>query len=65
MIDSYYTVKDVALRFNVTIETVRRWCRTDKIEYIKGQGTKGRILFSYEMIERFFDTQYDRYIPDA
>lgn len=51
--DYRYTIDDVAETFNVNRETVRRWCREGKIEYIKLPGTKGEYRFSKDNVEKF------------
>ena len=52
-----YGVKDVAKKFDVTPETVRRWCREEKIRFIKLPGRKGGYRFSKEDIEEFVNNQ--------
>ena len=42
------TIEAVAKNFDVTPETVRRWCRQEKIKYIKLPGEKGEYRFSKE-----------------
>lgn len=51
--DYKYTIDDVAETFNVNRETVRRWCREQKIGYIKLPGEKGEYRFSKNDIENF------------
>jgi excisionase family DNA binding protein len=51
--DYKYSVKDVALKFNVTEETVRRWCRNEKIKFLKMPGIKGQFMFSEDDIKNF------------
>jgi|SRR3990167_10767933 len=51
--DYKYSVDDVAKRFRVTHETVRRWCRTNKIKFLKLPGVKGKFLFSNEDLKNF------------
>jgi len=43
-----HTIDDVANMFNVNKETVRRWCRDEKIKFIKlpGDSGKGEYRFS-------------------
>jgi len=51
--DYRYTIDDVAETFNVTKETVRRWCRERRIDYIKLPGEKGEYRFSKNDVEKF------------
>lgn len=51
--DYRYTIDDVAELFNVTRETVRRWCRERRIDYIKLPGEKGEYRFSKNDVEKF------------
>lgn len=51
--DYRYTIDDVAETFNVNRETVRRWCREGRIEYIKLPGVKGEYRFSKGNVEKF------------
>lgn len=60
-----YTVSDLAKRFDVHKETVRLWCRNDKIEFIKKDLPNGRIYFTYDAVEKFYHQNYDRFIPNA
>lgn len=48
-----HTIEDVAKMFNVTHETVRRWCRDNKIKFIKLPGQKGEYRFSKEGLREF------------
>ena len=48
-----HTIEDVAKMFNITHETVRRWCRDNKIKFIKLPGQKGEYRFSKEGIREF------------
>lgn len=52
-IDYKYTIDDIAKKFNVTSETVRRWCREKKIKFLKLPGQKGEYRFSEENINDF------------
>lgn len=52
-IDYRYTIDEVAETFSVTKETVRRWCREQKIGHIKLPGAKGEFRFSKKDIETF------------
>jgi len=57
MDDKYQiTIDEVAETFNVTRETVRRWCRERKIGYIKLPGEKGEYRFSKNDVENFIKT---------
>lgn len=51
-----FTIDDVAETFNVTRETVRRWCREQKIGYIKLPGEKGEYRFSQKNVDEFVAT---------
>lgn len=51
--DYKLTIDDVAEKFNVTRETVRRWCRERKIRFIKLPGIKGEYRFSKEDVNDF------------
>ncbi len=51
-----YTTEDVAEMFNVTSETVRRWCRERKMDYLKLPGEKGGYRFSRKDVEAFVAT---------
>lgn len=54
MITEYkYTVQDVAGMISVGEETVRRWCRDNKIKCLKLPGKKGEFRFSTEDIKAF------------
>lgn len=44
-LDFSMTVNDVANVFGVNPETVRRWCRTKKIKYVKLPGKKSKYRF--------------------
>lgn len=52
-----YAIEDVAGMFNVTAETVRRWCREKKIKHLKLPGVKGGFRFSDEDIKDFIARQ--------
>jgi len=52
-VDYKYTIDDIAKKFNVTSETVRRWCREGKIKFLKLPGQKGEYRFSEENINDF------------
>jgi len=41
--------------FNVSGETVRRWCRNDQIKYVKLPGSKGKYRFTKQAIMDFLD----------
>jgi len=51
------TIDDVAKKFNVNKETVRRWCRNGKIKYIKlpGDSGRGEYRFSPSDLQVFID----------
>jgi|GEM_PF-6589541 len=51
--DYRYTIDDLAERFSVTTETVRRWCREKRIGHIKLPGKKGGYRFSKEDVDNF------------
>lgn len=48
-----FTIEDVSAMFAVNPETVRRWCREEKIRYIKLPGRKSKYRFSQEGINEF------------
>lgn len=51
-----YTVEDLMKKFNVSGETVRRWCRSGQIRSVKLPGSKGKYRFTQQAIEEFLDT---------
>lgn len=51
------TIEAVAKNFDVTAETVRRWCRKGKIKFLKLPGEKGEYRFSKEGLTDFVAKQ--------
>jgi excisionase family DNA binding protein len=42
-LSTMYTVRDIAEHLNKDVETVRRWCRSGKLEALKPGGREWRI----------------------
>lgn len=56
MIDKFYTEKEVADTFSVSVSTVRRWVERAKLEYLKidsDNGKNGVRRFSASCLEKF------------
>jgi len=62
-LDYRFTIDDLANKFNVTPETVRRWCRSGLLQYKKLPGVKGEFRFSQKDIEDFLDSLQGNDIP--
>ena len=60
-----YTIDDISEMFNVTKETIRRWCRNRKIKFIKLPGEKGGYRFSQENISDFIAKQNSEPIEEV
>lgn len=53
-----YSIEDVARKFSVNPETVRRWCRDGKIAYIQLPGKRSKYRFSEQAITDFVKNIY-------
>ena len=62
-LDYKYSIEDVAKKFAVNPETVRRWCREGKIKYIKLPGKKSKYRFSETGIREFIANSNDNDLP--
>ena len=60
-----YTIEDVAKKFSVTAETVRRWCREEKIKYFKWPGKKGGYRFSGEDLRDFVASENSKPVEEV
>lgn len=58
-----FTIEDVARMFSVNPETVRRWCREEKINFIKLPGKKSKYRFSEAGIRKFIADSNDNNFP--
>jgi len=56
-LDFKYTINEVAKRLEVTEETVRRWCREEKIRFVKLPLRRGEYRFSEEDVNEFVSRQ--------
>lgn len=62
-LDYIFTIEDVAKKFTVNPETVRRWCREGKIKFIKLPGKKSKYRFSETGIREFISNSNDNDLP--
>jgi len=62
-LDYKFTIEDVAKKFTVNPETVRRWCREGKIKFIKLPGKKSKYRFSETGIREFIANSNDNDLP--
>lgn len=66
MNETYYTYKQVAERFGVHVDTVRRWCYEGKLDYIKrGKLKTGAVRISLSAIERFTKLNHRKFIGNG
>lgn len=54
----FLTPAELAARWHVGVETVRRWCRSGKIESFKSPGN-GRRLISMDVIVAFEKSEFE------
>lgn len=50
------TIEDVSRILGVSIRTIRRYCKSEKLEYVKLDN--GRLGFTQEELDRFMEEYY-------